>query len=343
MASDMVVHRILPSGVRGGLGRLAPVLGLVLFVYIVGQIDLAECLSILRNCDWRYFAPCVLLAPMTVLLMSTRWRLILRCMGVDYPFTTACRSLIKGTMLGEVTPGRVGELFRVQFLVSTAHVSLGSALFSVVMDRIYDVASLALFLILSSIVLMGAYSVSVPLWMLALVPVGVVVTVAVVVNESLVRSILLRFLRLVVPKDRHQKVEFQCDEFYTGMRSLRPCVHAYCMGISAFTWFLKLFVVFLFARGLGAELSLPYVLSCAAIGVAVALLPVSISGMGTRDAVFIALMGSRGVSAELAVAISFLYLVFGILSVAIPGGAVYLSEVILGHWAVRGEGQGRGG
>jgi uncharacterized membrane protein YbhN (UPF0104 family) len=63
--------------------------------------------------------------------------------------------------------------------------------------------------------------------------------------------------------------------------------------------------LFVLALGFGVELPIVYLSLCAALSSLVALLPISIGGLGTREATFIALLGKISVSAESAVLISF--------------------------------------
>jgi uncharacterized membrane protein YbhN (UPF0104 family) len=58
------------------------------------------------------------------------------------------------------------------------------------------------------------------------------------------------------------------------------------------------------------------------------MLPISISGFGTREAVFIFFLSFHSISSEKAVALSFLYLVFGAWTVAMGGAFAYLYSAI---------------
>jgi uncharacterized membrane protein YbhN (UPF0104 family) len=62
------------------------------------------------------------------------------------------------------------------------------------------------------------------------------------------------------------------------------------------------------------------------LGVFISLVPISISGFGTRDAVFIYFLSLRDISAEYAVALSFLFLVHGIFGVLASAVFVWCRE-----------------
>ena len=67
---------------------------------------------------------------------------------------------------------------------------------------------------------------------------------------------------------------------------------------------------YLLAIGLNIPVSFFYLASCVSISNIISLLPVSVSGIGTRDVLLIALFSQVGLSAESAVGFSFMFLVF---------------------------------
>jgi len=105
--------------------------------------------------------------------------------------------------------------------------------------------------------------------------------------------------------------------------------HATCMILTIVIWLLKFVALFLLSKALRIDIPLWFVLSIGAIGVIVSLLPLSVSGLGTRDAVFIFLLSFYGIPAECGVALSFLFLTYGILSIVIAWVIVYAYERVI--------------
>ena len=90
--------------------RYASLLGILLFVYILFQIDFGRLVRILASADLKYLLLSAVLAPIILFLMSIRWWYLLASLGTMYGIWRSYSALIKAALLGEVTPGRLGML-----------------------------------------------------------------------------------------------------------------------------------------------------------------------------------------------------------------------------------------
>ena len=104
-------------------------------------------------------------------------------------------------------------------------------------------------------------------------------------------------------------------------------MHVLCVGLSLVVWMLKLSVLFLLSRSLKTDIPFWFVMSIGSVAVIVSLLPISISGLGTRDAVFIFFLSLHNISAESAVALSFLFLIFGFWSVVVSFALMHVNKL----------------
>ena len=142
------------------------------------------------------------------------------------------------------------------------------------------------------------------------------------------RRIVKPVARILIPEKLHETARFQFDEFYTSLRDLGPKNHLVCLLYTTFIWLTKFLGLFLLAVALGMEAPFWFIASVGSMGVFISLVPISISGFGTRDAVFIYFLSLRGISAESAVALSFLFLLHGIFGVLASSLFVWAHEKI---------------
>jgi len=110
-------------------------------------------------------------------------------------------------------------------------------------------------------------------------------------------------------------------------------VMARAFGLSVSVHLLSSVLVYVLAHGLGLDLPMRVVLIAVPIAATVSALPITLSGLGVREYAMVLVLGTQGVSAEQATALSFLWFV-AVAAGGLPGALVYL--------AMKGEGGGGG-
>jgi glycosyltransferase 2 family protein len=104
-------------------------------------------------------------------------------------------------------------------------------------------------------------------------------------------------------------------------KTAMPAIAA-AVGLSLVFQALVIAVVFLNARALSLDVPLSAVAVFVPLVSLAGMVPVSVNGLGVREALYILLFGKIGVSAELAVSLALLYLAVTLIS-SLPGGLVY--------------------
>jgi glycosyltransferase 2 family protein len=303
--------------------------GIIIFVYILLRIDIGKLYSILITSDVKYIFLSAFIAPLIILGMTLRWYLILKALGIIYDFTNTCISLIKGALFGEIIPGRLGEFVRAKYVIAKTGSSIGKTMFSVVVDRIYDVIILVILGVSSSIVLVKIYAVDFSLSMIIIWSALLFVFLAICMNEKIVRTTIIPLFSFLTRHKYQEHIHFHSNEFYRSSKLMGKGTHATCMVLTIVIWLLTFVALFFLSKSLRIDIPLWLVLSIGAISVIVSLLPLSVSGLGTRDAVFIFFLSFYGVPVEFAVALSFLFLVYGLLSTVLAWGSVNIYEMVL--------------
>lgn len=127
------------KGYRGrNWGRAARFLiSLLLIIALLYWFDPCAILSTIRSAKPQFLILAALVYSFTFLLLSARWRMILRSMGQDLPLVLAYQAFAGGMILSDLTPGRIGELSR-PFLVRD-RIVLSKGIASVAIDRYTDI------------------------------------------------------------------------------------------------------------------------------------------------------------------------------------------------------------
>ncbi len=289
-------------------------IGIAIFLFLLTRINISDTFSILINANPIYFVIAVILIIPMLLLEAFRWHFILRQLGINYPFGESFSMFASSLFIGSVTPARLGEFVRVGFL--KGH-SLGKSFFSVFIDRISDIA----FLLGAGYIGMFFFAVALgqQLFWLSIAIVGfIVLSTIMIVRQDIVKMVLRIVFSRIVPEKFKPELKVAFYDFY---RSLFTLLNFKSVSVVLFltllSWLVYYFMVFSLSRSLGIEISFIYLATSVSIAGLLSIIPISISGIGTRDAALVFFFGLIGIRSEFAIALSALILVMMALSAAV--------------------------
>ena len=98
-------------------------------------------LQTLQEGDVGALAIAIFLVPAFIWLKSSKWHLMARDAGATESFQTSCRAVLVGLGFGIFTPGRAGELMRAKPYASISKVTLAGL---VVVDRLIDLITVVI-------------------------------------------------------------------------------------------------------------------------------------------------------------------------------------------------------
>lgn len=268
--------------------------GLLILPVIIWRLDGAGLLSALGDVNWVLVAAAIVLTLPQVGLKAIRWWVLLRKLSLQHPIATAVIDYFASLLAGLLTPGRLGELVRAWSVERTTHQETGSALASVVADRLFDLYML---------------------FALGLVGLSAVSPVVRFAKPFLVASALgLSLFLLAFLSDRTfgltRRVRWLggrwIEALRAGLRSLTPKIILMAIAFTLGATTVFAIQCTLVARAAGVSVSPLNATSAVALGSLITLIPVSISGIGTRDAAIVAFMTALDVSPESALTFSLL-------------------------------------
>jgi uncharacterized membrane protein YbhN (UPF0104 family) len=277
---------------------------LIAIVVIANLVDIQESLSIILQADigWIFVSVFIMfIAPVTVAIKL--W-LLIRVTGEERKLIRCHKVIYASLALNMMIPGRGGDLARVGFLVDE-NSSLGVFAGVVAVERVIDLISLSLLVVLAGVVTEFTNSSYVGV-------VGCAISIVML-------GIVLAGRSLPFKKSFFERISRSAMAIIS-----RPLQLLYVFIISISSWLINIVVMLfsMFAVGLIAPLG--ELIRAAPIGILAGIVPVSVSGIGTRDAAILMLL--KGVaSPEMIAAGTFLYtLIF--LCLPVVGSTVVMSE-----------------
>ncbi|MBK8259476.1 MAG: flippase-like domain-containing protein [Polyangiaceae bacterium] len=279
-------------------------LGPLSLVWVIYKLDKpAKVLDLLGGANYGLIAIAVLLNLVNIELKVERWRMLLRERGIEYEWRRATVAFLSSSYAGFVTPGRVGDVLRAEYLRREKGVHWHEGVLSVVVDRVCDLAALGLCVALSLLHLRNVVSDEIAKLGWVLVGLTLVGTVVFVVLS----------LRKKGGEVTEQTPQFSIRSIIQKLQSYHPKALALPMGLTLVTFGVTFLQGYLLARAIGTPMSFLDVSALLAAASFLGLLPISISGMGIREALFAVVFPQRGFPADAGVALGILvfFVIYG--------------------------------
>lgn len=296
------------------LMRFLPVIGIILFIYILYTNNITKIFSSLKQIDFFYLALSLSIIIPRALIYSSKWDYVLRKQNIRLPFGFVIKAYLISTFYGAITPGWLGTYIRIPYVMKKAKISLGKATSNLVIDTLIDLIAVFILVLIGSAVFFSKIpNLSPIIFAIFLV---IISLIAYFSNKRRAEKFFKIILRFLIPSRYKEEVTRQFDIFYKSIprfRSLMPPLL-----ISLICILLAYTQIYLIARGLGINLDYIYFILIYPIAFLVELIPISISGLGTRELTLTTILSYLSIPPDRAILLS---LTGYFVTVAIPAAA----------------------
>ncbi len=308
------------------ISKFLPLIGIFIFLYLILNLNLLEIWKTLAGLNF-YFYICGLIFTVFVILIKTaKWKVLISSYKLACPFAEAMKAWLVGFSLGLITPGKLGDLARSYYLKER----IGKSLTTVIVDRIVDIFVLFTLCIIGLGTFAAFYVKDTSLLLLTVILFAVFLGIIFLFSrKEAVSFIMGPFYRRLIPEQHKTKIKGVYNDFYSGLELLleRKMLMFVNLVLTLFSWALTIFYVWIFALALG--LNVPYGLLFTVIPIVnlLFILPISFSGLGTRDVTMVFFLAYAGIAPESAIALSLLMLITDYIT-GIPGFGLWYRNPI---------------
>lgn len=272
----------------------------------------------LARIDLRWLGLCMLLTVLQLLLEAFVWQWLLSMQRIRHAYPKTLIAYLSSQYLGLVTPGHVGELLAAGYISMDTGLTFGYALSSVVMKKVFTWITVVGFGILGLPLLASVsflHGVKQVVWISAAV-------VAILAAGIALWVVSLR--RLARKWERLSPWQIDMTEFWAGMRQLASpklipplCLAAVTFGVL----FLQMDAIL---RSMGVLLPLVLVSKIMGLSrIAARIVPMSMVGLGSKDAALILLLTQQGLDPSVGVAAALLFYVCSYLVTLLLSGVCW--------------------
>ncbi|GLI33980.1 lysylphosphatidylglycerol synthase transmembrane domain-containing protein [Desulforhabdus amnigena] len=250
----------------------------VLVAHLLLRIDLNRAAMILQRANWAWLAAALAATCCIPFCTVFRWIGVLRAQeNLKFGYTSALRAVLMANVLNSFLPSKAGDGAKAVYLRKQGGLSRGIG--TVILERAVD------FSILGVLGILG-YFISGAVWGLW--------TGAVLLGSMMALfgcMLFLPFHKLPLPPKVHEKLKALLGVFKSWVKKpgavLQTVVGSLC------SWSIAGFLVCCLASALNTGLSWGYAYGVFPLAILAGLVPVTLSGIGTRDSAFVLLLASK--------------------------------------------------
>jgi uncharacterized protein (TIRG00374 family) len=259
--------------------------GLLLIAALLYRFDPDAVFSNIASARLNYLFLAALVYSLTFLILSSRWRMILRRMGEDLPFLTAYQAFAGGMIISDLTPGRIGEFSRPLLVKDQIDLSRGIA--SVAIDRYADIITIFI-LGLSGMLLLAEHG-------LYLILAYSTIFSMVILSSAFwfKRPFIINQIKRL-GSSRIDRIVSALDDALSSVADIKGLMLRSVL-LTAVAWITHALRVVLIAKSVGYDVPLQMLFLLQPLVSALSLVPVTVSGLGLVEGGLAALLAGFGV------------------------------------------------
>jgi len=256
---------------------IALLFGFLILAFLFTLTGFSTIFSLLENVSWYWIILSCIAILFSFVIRTWRWSVLLRSAGYVYPRDILFKCLMFGWFLNYLIPARLGDIARAVALKTTSDAPFGMTLSTIVIERIFDMVTLALFLGIASLFFYNSAFVYVEIGAFFIIAAMFCVLLIIYKYDETI----IRFFEHRIPSIRPSLVLLK--EGLVNI-SKNPEAMALCFLLSLPVWLLEIASIFFAARSVGYDLPFVYAAIAGVVAFMAQTLPLTPAGLGVHEA-----------------------------------------------------------
>ena len=283
------------------IGKLFPIIGIIIFIYIITDIGIEKIGSAFSLIPVEYFLLALLLFIQRWLLSSYKWYFISKKQKMDFKLFFLSKIFLITLFLGSITPGAIGLHLRIYYLKTKSKASLEKCLTNSLIESGLSLITGLLIAFIGSIILIELY----PELPIIILPFFIFyLSVFIVLLEKRGGNKLFNILiRPFIPERYKTTIDKSVESLYQDIPKIKDMLIPFLIEI--IVWIFAAIQVYIIAQAFLINITFYEFILISIISVVISnILPISIGGLGIREGAFVFLLSKFGVQSEIAFVIS---------------------------------------
>ncbi|MEK6914132.1 MAG: lysylphosphatidylglycerol synthase transmembrane domain-containing protein [Nanoarchaeota archaeon] len=267
--------------------KYLPVIGIGLFVYILFKVNITNILIEIKNTNIYFLILAVIITFLMMITETTKWFSIARFQNIKIPFKEALKINMIDNYYGFITPSKLGAVIRAEYLKKYTEDHFGKGFFNFVIDKIMDLSSLLFIAIIFSYNFRNRLNLPISFFIILFFL--FISSTLFFIKKERGKIVLRMFYKRLIPENLRSQAKSNFESFYDHVPKKRYFILFFIL--NSLNWFVNYLVVYFIGLSLGINLSFIYYVSIMPLATLVSLIPISVAGLGTREASLISLFG----------------------------------------------------
>src|SRR3989344_1969715 len=266
--------------------KLLPFLGIALFIYVLYRIGIENLYNSFKSANPYYLLIAIAITFIYTLLQTWKWDLILKRQNININFSELVIMQVKSIFYGVITPGRFGGFIKSYYLKEKINADFGKSISSVLIDRILDTLSVFILAFIGGLFLTNKL-----LDLSYVLSFGFIFVIAIsyiIFNRRITKRLLGFFYNRFMPEKFKQNVKESFYSFYENLPKKTSLIIPFLANF--LSWICTYTIAYAVALSLDIKISFFVLITMYSITTVISIIPITVSGLGTREASLIALL-----------------------------------------------------
>lgn len=263
----------------------------LIFYLLFTKIDFYSVVSVLLSSNPPWLVIALILSLSSVTISAKRWQTLLKKLGYNFQYKESFYLILGALPLASITPLKMGDAIKAYYL--KGKIPSSKTIGAIVTERTFDILCLTLFSLIGMIFYKK--------YELASIVFIILVCIAVI-------FILAHFtFRLPIKNSWNERI--QSLLLLLGLLTRHKTAFCLVFFYSLLIWFISIAQTLTFFYAVGINVPLLFTIANIPIAIFIGLIPITLGGMGTRDAAIIFLF-SEFASPEKLLGVGILFSIF---------------------------------
>lgn len=292
------------------------ILTLVLLALVYTKIDLNTLILSITSINPIYIILFIVFVSVSLLIKTMQWNYLIKPFKRIklirlYPF------LILSNIYGKLTPGNLGEFYRGELLYKNYNIPRSKAYSTVLIDKMISLLASFLLIFISLIFIKELFNdqtINSILLIFGIFLIAVITFFILIFNERM-KKIVLK----LIPKKFKNYIKSKFNNVKTAIKIInknkKDIINS--LFFSIIFWLFNTFNQWFLLKGLGYQINFLFLISAALITMLITMIPITVSGFGTRELSLIFFLNQIGIPSEVSVSFSLIKYFLNIITILI--------------------------
>ena len=302
--------------------KLLPIAGIILLIYVLWRFDVGKIFSVFSTINPFYIILAFLSLIPYILVINLEWQILQRKQNIHVSYWYSLKNYFIGYFYGFITPGGLGNYLRALYLREESKTPLPKCISNIVTLNSIDLIALFIISSIGGIFLLGRYP-----YLLAISIVFLIAATTIFIffiRQKKSKQLFERLLKTQIFQTAQRFMDDPIETFYEDLPRFRDLWLPFLISFLSYVVFFT--ELYLIAQLFGITVPYLTLFFMVAISATVATIPISVHGVGTRDATLVALLSMYNISPENSVSFTLFWFTVFWIAPSIVGAFITLIE-----------------